>query len=128
MATHSSILAWEIPWTEESGGYRPWGRKESDTTKQAQVRHVLQMMCGGSLSDRRRGTHPGNRETLSSTTSAGSLFPCPKNPGLPWQKWGLWVGVTFQPGDRFLPTFSDRRRVKLVWKKRSKEKKIQYSD
>ena len=20
MATHSSILAWEIPWTEESGG------------------------------------------------------------------------------------------------------------
>ena len=81
------------------------------------------MMCGGGLSHRRRGTHPGNRETLSSTTSAGSLSPCPKNPGLPWQKWGLWVGVTFQSGDRFLPTFSDRRRVKLVWKKRSKKKK-----
>ena len=27
MATHSSILAWEIPWTEESGGYSPWGHK-----------------------------------------------------------------------------------------------------
>ena len=26
MATHSSILAWEIPWTEKSGGlYSPWG-------------------------------------------------------------------------------------------------------
>ena len=25
MATHSSILAWEIPWTEEPGGYSPWG-------------------------------------------------------------------------------------------------------
>ena len=29
MATHSSILAWEIPWTEEPGGYSPWGYKES---------------------------------------------------------------------------------------------------
>ena len=27
MATHSSILAWRIPWIEESGGYRPWGCK-----------------------------------------------------------------------------------------------------
>ena len=33
MATHSSILAWNIPWTEELGGYSPWGRKESDTTE-----------------------------------------------------------------------------------------------
>ena len=32
MATHSSILAWEISQTEEPGGYRPWGRKESDMT------------------------------------------------------------------------------------------------
>ena len=30
MATHSSILAWRIPWREEPGGlYRPWGCKES---------------------------------------------------------------------------------------------------
>ena len=29
-ATHSSILAWRIPWTV----YSPWGRKESDTTEQ----------------------------------------------------------------------------------------------
>ena len=28
MATHSSILAWKIPWTEE-----PWSRKESDMTE-----------------------------------------------------------------------------------------------
>ena len=27
MATHSSILAWKIPWTEEPVGYSPWGRK-----------------------------------------------------------------------------------------------------
>ena len=29
MATHSSLLAWRIPWTEEPGGlYSPWGCKE----------------------------------------------------------------------------------------------------
>ena len=28
MATHSSILAWKIPWTKESEGlYSPWCRK-----------------------------------------------------------------------------------------------------
>ena len=33
MATHSSILAWRIPWTEEPGGLQSTGRKELDTTK-----------------------------------------------------------------------------------------------
>ena len=32
MATHSSILAWEIPWTLCLAGYNPWGCKESDMT------------------------------------------------------------------------------------------------
>ena len=27
MATHSSILAWKIPWTEEPTGFSPWGAK-----------------------------------------------------------------------------------------------------
>ena len=27
MAIHSSILAWEIPWTEDPGGHRTWGHK-----------------------------------------------------------------------------------------------------
>ena len=29
MATHSSILAWRIPWTEEAGGLQPMGSKKS---------------------------------------------------------------------------------------------------
>ena len=33
MATHSSILAWEIPRKKEPGGLCPWGCKESDMTK-----------------------------------------------------------------------------------------------
>ena len=34
MATHSSILAWNIPWTEELVDYSPWGCKELDMTEQ----------------------------------------------------------------------------------------------
>ena len=33
MATHSSTLAWRIPWTEELGGLQSTGRKESDRTE-----------------------------------------------------------------------------------------------
>ena len=35
MTTHSSILAWKIPWTEEpvGGSYSPWGCKELDMTE-----------------------------------------------------------------------------------------------
>ena len=51
VATHSSILAWKIPWMEDPGrlqsvgshgvtksqrrlaGYSPWGHKESDMTE-----------------------------------------------------------------------------------------------
>ena len=41
MATHSSILAWEIPWTEESGGLQSMGSRrvrQDLTTKQQQTR------------------------------------------------------------------------------------------
>ena len=34
MATHSSILLWEILWTEELGQLQPMGSQESDTTQQ----------------------------------------------------------------------------------------------
>ena len=32
MATHSSILAWKIPWTEEPGGLQSMGSQELCTT------------------------------------------------------------------------------------------------
>ena len=40
MATPSSILAWEIPWTENLAGYSPCGHKELDTTK-----HSTELGC-----------------------------------------------------------------------------------
>jgi len=33
MATHNSILAWRIPWTEEPGRLQSIGIAESDTTE-----------------------------------------------------------------------------------------------
>ena len=34
MATHSSNLAWKIPWTEEPGRlHSPWGHEELDMTE-----------------------------------------------------------------------------------------------
>ena len=41
MATHSSILAWRIPWTEELGGLQSTGRKESDTTERLHFTHLI---------------------------------------------------------------------------------------
>ena len=42
MATHSSILAWRFPWTEEPGGlHTPRGCKESDTTERLSTQHNL---------------------------------------------------------------------------------------
>ena len=40
MAIHSSVLAWEIPWAEESSGLHPWDPKKSDTTERAHTHTV----------------------------------------------------------------------------------------
>ena len=37
MATHCSIPAWEIPWTEEPVGNSLWSRKESDMTEHTHI-------------------------------------------------------------------------------------------
>ena len=39
MAPHSSILAWEVPWTEEPSRLQPMGLKESDTTVGEKAKH-----------------------------------------------------------------------------------------
>ena len=39
MATHSSILAWRIQWTEEPAGLQSTGSQESDTTKRLAHAH-----------------------------------------------------------------------------------------
>ena len=39
IATHSSILAWRIPWTEEPGGHSPWCRTELGATEHMYIAH-----------------------------------------------------------------------------------------
>ena len=41
MATHSSIIAWRILWTEAPRGWQSKGLQESDTTEQLTHTHVL---------------------------------------------------------------------------------------
>ena len=46
MATHSSILAWKIPWTEEPCRlHSPWGRKESDTLSDFTFTFIRKSSC-----------------------------------------------------------------------------------
>ena len=40
MATHSSILAWKIPWTEEPGGLQSMGCRELGMTEQLTERNT----------------------------------------------------------------------------------------
>ena len=41
MATHSSMLAWTIPWTEEPGGLQSRGSQKSQT----QLRYKIKTQC-----------------------------------------------------------------------------------
>ena len=46
MSTHSSILAWRIPWTEEPGGLWSRGSQESDMTERLNKHHNLSFGWG----------------------------------------------------------------------------------
>ena len=45
MATHSSIIAWRMPWTEEPGGLWSMGLQESDTTERLNRHHHQVSQC-----------------------------------------------------------------------------------
>ena len=49
MATHSNILAWEIPWTVEPRRQQPMGRKESAMTEHSTCAHTHTHTQGISL-------------------------------------------------------------------------------
>ena len=57
MATHSSILAWRIPQSEEPGGYSPWNHRESDTTEHAHMHVKSQVLCGENKLERVNQLH-----------------------------------------------------------------------
>ena len=45
MATHCSIPAWRIPWTEQPGGLQPSGSQESVTTWRLNHHHHHHQVC-----------------------------------------------------------------------------------
>ena len=47
MVTHSSTLAWKIPWTEGPGGLQSMGHKESDTTERLHFNFSLSCIGEG---------------------------------------------------------------------------------
>ena len=63
MATHSSILAWRIPWTEESGWAMVHGVTESDTTEQLTHTHT-HTHCHNTVGENQRSTYPPHDETF----------------------------------------------------------------
>ena len=73
MATHSSILAWRIPWTGQPGGLPPWGCKEPDTTEVTY--HACMHACIGK----------GNGNPLQ--------YSCLENPRDRGAWWGAVYGV-----------------------------------
>ena len=49
IATHSSILAWRIPWTKSLVGYSLWGHKELDRTERLTLSLLDTVLGSGSV-------------------------------------------------------------------------------
>ena len=71
MATHSSILAWKIPWTEEPGGLQSMGSQRVGTTEQLtlQLQPILWLYSG---SDRYVDGFGSERQSAWRTMDGGS--------------------------------------------------------
>ena len=86
MATHFSILAWEIPWTEETGGLQSMGGKELDMTKHSGGSHSkASVYNAGDL-----GSIPGSGRSPGEGNGDPLQYSCLGNPmdRGPW-----WVTV-----------------------------------
>ena len=65
MATHSSILAWRIPWTEELVGLQSMDHKESDTTERLHFHFHYVIYFGGLQNHCRWWLQPWNWKMLA---------------------------------------------------------------
>ena len=72
MATHSSILAWEIPWMEEPGDLQSMG---SDTTEQLSTAHTPYHVCLKHEQAACSGSASGSPETPNTHPKSGEASP-----------------------------------------------------
>ena len=76
MASHSSILAWKIPWTEEPHGLQSMGSQESDTTWRLKQAADFHSVITGTRAGRRckyLGSLAGQWLGLSAPTAGARL-------------------------------------------------------
>ena len=71
MATHSSILAWTIPWTEEPGGLQFMEHIESDMTKEMWQAPAHRYCPPRSFSCSYTASFPGGSDRKESSCNAG---------------------------------------------------------
>ena len=73
MATHSYILAWRIPWTEEPGGLQSMGLQEVDPTEVTERAHTPAVSF--TLGRTTLGERPAEALPVSSGIWAGNAGP-----------------------------------------------------
>ena len=115
MATHSSILAWKIPWTEEPGGLQSMGVTESDMTEVTNTDRWWAMLITGEIMHVYGGEYMGNLCTFQFSCEPETSL---KNKILTWKegrregrKARKWVGF-FTPSP--LPAVTRWKRTGLV--------------
>ena len=94
MATHSSILAWRSPRTEEPGGYSPWGHKESDTIERLNT-HIWARGYHPPWASPRRSQAPHTQPRL---TLQGSMLARPSGEARALEKLQKSVPLCSRPG------------------------------
>ena len=95
MATHSSIVAWRIPWTEELGRLQSMGSQESDMTEQLsmalkEMRGHPEIFGGRTFQEKRPASAKTQRQGWGLAPSGSSRGPR----SLVWTKWDVGCDQT----------------------------------
>ena len=85
MATHSSILAWEILWTEEPGGLQSMGSQRVGNNSVTPIAHQVKNLPANAGDTGERGLIPGlgrspAKQQLEEEMAAHSRTPAQKIP------------------------------------------------
>ena len=85
MATHSSILAWEILWTEEPGGLQSMGSQRVGNNSVTPIAHQVKTLPANAGDTGERGLIPGlgrspAKQQLEEEMAAHSRTPAQKIP------------------------------------------------
>ena len=119
-ATHSSILAWRIPWAEEPGGLQSIGHKESDATQvSTHTLHyvsIVEALCISSYLFSKELTALCSR--LSFQACLYGHLPYKTETASPPNKWEGWLFLTIKDPVSLISGFlfcADITRTGITW-------------